>query len=272
MHMAGFDLGRLRHHALDLAAVGLDPDGAGHANWEITSQILQERQSGPRLFDQDSFGTVPRDKACDLAPKGGVLEPRAKDVDEIVIRLDHAPGCTDRIVIGLTGHHGDVPALHDQIAWTGPGRLVIKPEPVRLDGIAFERHWPLLVLGGEHQAADLGFDALEHRVALPLRMQDVALAAGEELAVPNGDDAVLNGDGRQVEMLPAALSEEMPGKVILMQALHDHDNGTFLLVVEARDQGAAVPVDHPPPRRLRHRLFVLGRVFAHVKTSPPPRY
>src|SRR5439155_21573316 len=238
MHMAGFDLGRLRHHAVDLATVRLHPDGAGHANWEITSQILQERQSGPCSFDQDGFGTVLRDKPCDLAPKVGVLEPRAKDVDEIVIRLDHAPGCTDRIVIGLTGHHGDVPALHDQIAWTRLGRLVIKPEPVPLDEIAFERHRALLVLGGEHQAADLGFDALEHRLALPLRMQDLALAAGEGFAVPNGDDAVLNRDGRQVEMLPTTLSEEMPGKVILMQALHDHDDGTSLLIVEARDQGA----------------------------------
>src|SRR5438132_2787491 len=251
MHMAGFDLGRLRHHALDFAADRLHPDVAGHANWEITSQILQERQSWPCSFDQDGFGTVLRDKPCDLAPKVGVFEPRAKDVDEIVIRLDHAPGCTDRIVIGLTGHHGDVPALHDQIAWTGLGRLVIKPEPVPFDEIAFERHWPLLVLGGEHTAADLGFDALEHRVALPLRMQDLPLAEGEGFAAPNRHDAVLNGGGRPVEMVPAALSEEMPGKVILMQALHDHDDGTSLLIVEARDQGAAVPVDHPPARRLR---------------------
>ena len=90
-HMAGFDLGRLRHHALDLAAVRLHPNGAGHANWEITSQILQQRQSGPRPFDQDGFGTVLCDKPCDLAPKVGVLEPRAKDVDEVVIRLDHPP-------------------------------------------------------------------------------------------------------------------------------------------------------------------------------------
>ena len=69
-------------------------------------------------------------------------------------------------------------------------------------------------------------------------MQDVALGASEELAGPNGDDVVLDRDGRQVEMMPAALPEEMPGNVILMQALHDHDDGTVLLVVEARHQGA----------------------------------
>jgi hypothetical protein len=42
-----------------------------------------------------------------------------------------------------------------------------------------------------------------------------------------------------------------------MQALHDDDDGTILLVIEARDQGAAEPVDHPPARRLRRRLFGL---------------
>src|SRR5262245_49225214 len=61
-------------------------------------------------------------------------------------------------------------------------------------------------------------------------------------------------------MLPAALSEKMPGKIVFMQALHDNDDGASLLIVAARDQGAGVPVDHPPARRLRHRLFGLERV------------
>src|SRR5260221_10132872 len=72
-------------------------------------------------------------------------------------------------------------------------------------------------------------------------------------------------------MVPAALSDEMPSKVILMQALHDNDDGTVLLVVEARDQGAGVPVDHPATRRLRHRLFGLERVVDDDEVGPPSR-
>src|SRR5262245_31322638 len=72
-------------------------------------------------------------------------------------------------------------------------------------------------------------------------------------------------------MLPAALSEKMPGKVILMQALHDHDNGTSLLVIETRDQGATEPLDHPPARRLRHCLFGLDRTVDDDEVGSPPR-
>ena len=75
---------------------------------------------------------------------------------------------------------GDVPALHNEAAWTALGRLVIEPEPVPPDEIAFHRHRPLLVLGGELQAADLALDAVEDLFALPLRMQDLAPASGKE--------------------------------------------------------------------------------------------
>jgi hypothetical protein len=36
--------------------------------------------------------------------------------------------------------------------------------------------------------------------------------------------------------------EQVAGKIVLMQALHDHDDRTGLLVVEPRHQGAGVPV------------------------------
>ena len=49
-------------------------------------------------------------------------------------------------VVGHAGHHGDVPALHDQMAWTRLGRLVIKSEPVPFDETAFEWHRPLMSL------------------------------------------------------------------------------------------------------------------------------
>ena len=150
------------------------------------------------------------------------------------------------------------------------GQVVIVSEPVASDEIAFERNRPLLILGREHQAADLRLDTVQGVFALALRMQDVADPSCDHLAVAERDDAVLDGDRRQVEMLPAALIEEMAGKVVLVQALHDDDDGTVLLVVEARDQGAGVPVDHPLAGRLRHRLFGLERIVDDDEVGPAP--
>jgi putative ABC transport system substrate-binding protein len=104
-----------------------------------------------------------------------------------------------RKVVGLASHHGDIPALHDE---TRPGRLDIETEPFPSDEIALKRHRSLLVLSREHQAADLRLYLIEDCLALPFRMQDFAPAPGDQLAVADGDDAVVEGDGRQVEMQP----------------------------------------------------------------------
>ena len=45
------------------------------------------------------------------------------------------------------------------------------------------------------------------------------------LAVAEGNDAVVHGDCRQVKVLPTTLIKQMAGKVVLVQALHDDDDG-----------------------------------------------
>ena len=138
--------------------------------------------------------------------------------------------------------------------------MVIVSEPVSPNEIAFERNRPLLILGRELQAADLRLDAVESIFALALRMQDVADPSFHHPAAAEGNDGVVHGNCRQVEVLPTTLTKQMTGKVVLVQALHDHDDGAVLLVVEARHQGAGIPVDHPLAGRLRHRLFGLERI------------
>jgi hypothetical protein len=59
-------------------------------------------------------------------------------------------------------------------AWILRWQLVVIFEPIAPDEIAFGRHRPLLVLGREHQAADLGLDPIQDLLAFPGRMQDVA--------------------------------------------------------------------------------------------------
>ena len=269
--LSGFDLGRLRRHPLSLAALWFQADRAVHAGRCIALQVLQERHAGAGFLDQDGFGTVLGGQAGNLAPEIGVLEPAAEHIDQVKIRLDDTPSGAHGKVIGLARHHGDIPALHDSRAWILRWQLVVIFEPLAPDEIAFERHRPLLVLGREHQAADLGLDLVKHCLALPGRMQDVAGAPRVEFAWPCRNDAVFDGDCWQVKTLPAALAKEMTGKVVLVQALHHHHDGISVLVVEPRHQGPAVPVDHPLAGRVRHRLLALEGIVDDDEVGAAPR-
>ena len=61
-------------------------------------------------------------------------------------------------------------------------------------------------------------------------------------------------------MLPAALLQQMAGEVVLVEALHDHDNRPPFLVVQAGDEGAGVELDDLAARRFRHGLVGLERI------------
>src|ERR1700694_4214589 len=99
-------------------------------------------------------------EARDLASQRGIFKAGAKQIEQVVVPFDHLPSRTNRIVIRVAGHHGNIPTLHDTlmrlIGWT----LIIS-EPIAPDEIAFERYRPLLILGGKHQAADLRLGAVE---------------------------------------------------------------------------------------------------------------
>jgi hypothetical protein len=109
-------------------------------------------------------------------------------------------------------------------------------------------------LGGEQQAADFRFDRLEGLPALALGMEDIAAPARMRLAVPKLDDLVVQRNRWHVQMIPTALSQEVAGKVVVVQALHDRNDCARLLVIEARDECAAIPIDHALPGRLRMDL------------------
>src|SRR2546430_13552254 len=56
-----------------------------------------------------------------------------------------------------------------------------------------------------------------------------------------------------------------------MQPLKAEAEGPFLFAFGARAKVAAVPVDHPPARRLRHRLFGLERIIDDDEVGSPSR-
>ena len=81
-------------------------------------------------------------------------------------------------------------------------------------------------------------------------MEDIAAPACVKLPVPKLDDLVLQRNRWHVEMIPTALSHEVAGEVVLVQALHNRNNRAGLLVIETRDQCAAIPIDYALPGRL----------------------
>ena len=82
-------------------------------------------------------------------------------------------------------------------------------------------------------------------------MEDIAAPACVRLLVPKLDDLVLQRNRWHVQMIPTALSHEVAGKIVLVQALHDRNDRARLLVIEPRDECAAIPIDHALPCWLR---------------------
>src|SRR3981189_301065 len=98
-------------------------------------------------------------------------------MSELGIVFMDKPSRACRIVVATARHHGDVPALDDPRSREPGGQGVIGREPRPPDEIAFDRHWLLLILGGEKQASHFYFDRLQGLSALALRMENIATPA-----------------------------------------------------------------------------------------------
>ena len=105
-----------------------------------------------------------------------------------------------------------------------PGRWGKVAEPCAPNEDAFERNGPLRVLGREHHAAELALERFERPGALAFRMQHVAGAAVMGSFGSKLENLFFNGDRRQIEMLPSALTQNVPGEIVFVQPLHHRDD------------------------------------------------
>jgi hypothetical protein len=78
---------------------------------------------------------------------------------------------------------------------------------------------------------------------------------------PKLKSLLFDRDRWQIEMLPTALTQNVAGEIVLVQPLHHRDDCAGALVVEARDERAAEPIDHPLARGFRLRLPGVERVW-----------
>jgi hypothetical protein len=72
--------------------------------------------------------------ACDHTFEIWILQPRSKDVDQVVIFFGFLPGGANRIVIGLTSHGDGVTALYNAVV-----RLLLRWDIIVAKPLALNR-------------------------------------------------------------------------------------------------------------------------------------
>ncbi len=155
-------------------------------------------------------------------------------------------------VVGHRRFRGrEVPTLDDHSAPTRLRRRLIGLQPASFDEVAFQRHRPLLILRREGEATHLGLQLIEIGQRLPLRVEDIVDAPMMDTSRPDRDRLINDRDRWQVEVMPAALLDQLTGEVLFVQPLHDRNDDAALGGVEAGQQRSAEPGDHIRPLGLR---------------------
>ena len=75
------------------------------------------------------------------------------------------------------------------------------------------------------------------------------------------DLLVLFGDRGQVEMAPATIPQQLAREVVLVEALHDENDGAASLVIEAGQKRRPIPVVDGTPGLLRLSVVSLHRII-----------
>jgi hypothetical protein len=115
----------------------------------------------------------------------------------------------------------------------------------------------LLILAGEVVFADRPPNAVEGFERLAVGVQGLTLTAPEPSRSPDRldfMDFVGFGDRRKAQHLPGLLRKDVADKVVFVQPLHDDDDGTTALVVEAAVERVVVPLVGGLPLRGGERL------------------
>ncbi len=116
-------------------------------------------------------------------------------------------------------------------------------------------------------------DVLEGGERLARGVQRFARPPGEALRSPDRCylvHLVGFGDCREAHHLPRLLLEHVADQVVLVQPLHDDDDGSPAFVVEPAVEGVGVPIIGGIPSRLGERLLRLQRVIDQNQVGAAP--
>jgi hypothetical protein len=202
-----------------------------------------------------------------------VFHAPAHQVDQIKVIAGDAPGRADAVIAELGRLVGGVPALHDALELRRQGTRRVVPEPGPFDQAAAQWCRGLLVLAGEIIFADHLAQVLEHRERLARRVQCLALMPGQEFRSPDrlGEQHLVDlGDRRKADDLPIFLGQHLAHQIVLVQAVHDHDDGARDLVVEPAVEGMVEPLVGRPALGLGQCLLGLQRVVDDDQVGAAP--
>jgi hypothetical protein len=131
-----------------------------------------------------------------------------------------------------------------------------------------------MIPAGEVVLADRAADLLEHLGRLALGVQGLARFAAKGLPAEHGLDPVqfflVVGNRREAHDLPRLLRQHVTGDVILVQSVHDQDDGIRQLVVQPAVEGVVVPFVGPPALRLRQGFLGLQWIVDDDDIGTPP--
>ena len=167
---------------------------------------------------------------------------------------------------------GGVPALDDAVEFFGPLVCPVSREPCRLDhttpcGDGACWYWPVKLY-----FADRAADPLECLQRLALRVQCLAAPPGKRALSQLGVERpalVLLGDGRKAHDLPILLRQHVANKIVLVQPVHNQDNGTRPCVVQPAVEGVVVPLVGGLPLGLRQGLLGFQRIVDNDDVRTP---
>jgi hypothetical protein len=118
----------------------------------------------------------------------------------------------------------------------------------------------MLILPGEVVLADRAANPPESFERFATGMQGLPLTASEATRSPDRVDPmhlVRLGDRRKAQNLPWLLGQDVADEVVLVQPLHDDDDGAISLVVEPAIKRVIEPFVGRLPLRVGERLFGL---------------
>jgi len=104
-------------------------------------------------------------------------------------------------------------------------------------------------------------------------VQRLALPAGEDARPRQGIDhmrLVRLGDRRKAHDVPILLRQHVADQIVLVQPVHDQDDGALILVLEAAVEGVVEPLVGGPPVGIGQGLLGFQRVVDDDDVGTPP--
>ena len=175
--------------------------------------------------------------------QGWVVDLVTPDVDEVVTTLALKPNRAHRIVMDRIRLGSRIEAQNDRPAGAVHDTVLIE-EPSSLNHVAVGRYRLLLILGLERRRTHVPPDLIKQGLRQSARVQKVAGLEPMDLAAAELVRGVLHGSGWQFKVLPASLGKQVAREVVFVQPLHNQDDPSADLVVQACPECSSIITLH----------------------------